>query len=326
MFKIHVSCAAAMVLGCLTAHPARAHFILLKPDSWLNEDGLGGPQKGAPCGPGSTDPLFGDNVTPIPTSGKVTTFHAGETITVQWQTTIPHPGYFRIALAENRADFQEPPLADPVQCSFDLASVPKGPHDNVLMDGIDASASMQDVKLPDKPCAKCTLQVIDVMQDHGGGSCFYHHCADLQILPAGTTGTAGAGTAGTGASGSGAAAGTSGSAGARAGGAGSGSAGRGAGGGGVGSGGVSGGVTRPAAGGASGAVTGTAGVTGGTGTGLGTAPTTGAAGTTAPVAPAPTAKTSGCAVAQPGASSSGIAGWVALGLGALFLSRRKHGA
>jgi MYXO-CTERM domain-containing protein len=330
MFKIYLTCVATLIFGCLATSPAHAHFTLLKPASWLQEDAQGCPQKAGPCGPGGYDQLIGQCSEVH--SGAITTFHAGETIDAQWMITVPHDGYFRISIAETAAkdakmtDFPDPPFIDSTACSLDLASVAKGPHDNVLMDGIVAGSTMQTIKLPDKPCDACTLQVIQVMKDHGPPNCIYYHCADLKILPAGSTGAAGAGTSGTGASGSGAAgASTSGSAGAGAGGTGSGSAGRVAGGGGVGSGGVSGVVTKPAVGGASGAVTGTAGVTGTTGTGPGVVPTAGAAGTTAPVAPAPTAKTSGCAVVQPGASS-GIAGWFALGLGALFLRRRKRGA
>jgi uncharacterized protein (TIGR03382 family) len=142
----------------------------------------------------------------VPTNGKVTTFHVGETVHVMWQVTVGHAGYFRIALAENRADFKDPPFIDPTACSLDMAAVPTGAHDNVLMDGIDSQATMQDVTLPNKPCEKCTLQVIQVMKDHGPPNCIYYHCADIKITGAdGTAGTGSAGSAGTGAAGTGAA-------------------------------------------------------------------------------------------------------------------------
>jgi MYXO-CTERM domain-containing protein len=183
-----------------------AHFNLLKPASWLKEDSLGGPQKGRPCGPGSLD-----DVQPTPLSDAVTTVHAGDTIQVELQETINHPGYFRVSLAADRASFTDPPLTDATACSLDLDSVPTGAHDNVLMDGIAKSASlapnrhiMQDVKLPDEPCDNCTLQVLQVMKDHGPPNCFYYHCAVLKILPA--EGSA----AGSGGAGSHAAAGSSG--------------------------------------------------------------------------------------------------------------------
>jgi hypothetical protein len=196
-------------LGLLCTLPASAHFKLLRPASWLNEDPSGGPQKGSPCGPGNSRPLFGDDIQPIPVSGAVSTFHAGETITVQWQETIYHPGYFRISIAPTEAaaattaDFPDPPLTDLQDCHYDSAAVQTGPHGDVLADGLymasgqeGANRSLtQDVKLPDAPCDHCTLQVTQVMEGHPGASCFYFHCADLTILPAGSA-AAGAGGAG----------------------------------------------------------------------------------------------------------------------------------
>jgi hypothetical protein len=186
---------ALLGVGTTRAH---AHFTLRMPTSWLNEDALGGPQKGSPCGPGNTRPFVGDDVQPIPASGAVTTFHAGETITVQWQETVYHPGYFRISLAPTdpasatNANFPNPALSDPDNCIYDKAAVATGPHDNVLADGlfmVDAQDAptrslMQDVKLPDEPCDPCTLQVVQVMEAHPEQSCFYFHCAEIKVLPA----------------------------------------------------------------------------------------------------------------------------------------------
>jgi len=41
-----------------------------------------------------------------------------------------------------------------------------------------------EVEIPNINCAKCTLQVVQFMADHGvnkEGDFTYHHCADLQI-------------------------------------------------------------------------------------------------------------------------------------------------
>jgi hypothetical protein len=292
--------AVALVLACVVTSPVYAHIKLLKPASWLNEDNVGAPQKGAPCGPGGADAI-----TPVPMTGAApTAFQAGETISVEWQETIYHPGYFRIALAANAADLLDPVLADPVACSFDLASVPTGPHDNVLLDGLykrtgllGANGSFkQDVTLPTEPCDNCMLQVIQVMQDHGGSSCVYHHCAAIQILAAGAT--AGTGAAGTDAAGTGGAAGSVG-------------------------GGAAGIEGNPTAGtgvgaaGAAGSLGGAAGVTAGVAAAAGAgAPVTGAA---------PSAPSSGCAVVQRGASSTAPAlpALLALVAGLLLLRRRR---
>jgi hypothetical protein len=210
--KHFVAAASASLAWLLTTH-AYAHFVVLKPASWLKEDALGGPQKGSPCGPGNKRPFIGDDVQPIPASDAVTTFHAGETITVQWQETVYHPGYFRISLAPvaaadaTSADFPNPALTDPDNCHYDPAAVQTVPHDNVLADGlymVDAQSGTnrsltQDVRLPDAPCDHCTLQIVQVMEGHPAASCFYFHCADIQVLPAeggSAGGAAGAGAAG----------------------------------------------------------------------------------------------------------------------------------
>jgi hypothetical protein len=203
-----------LALGALlttTAVPAHAHFKLLTPTSWLNEDTVGGPQKGSPCGPGGMG-LLGDDVQPVPTNGMVSEVHAGDTILVDMQETVYHPGYFRIALAEDRKTFTIPPVSNPMSCDLDLTAVPTGSHDNVLMDGLFKETAMtgsnrhlmQMVKIPDKPCDKCTLQVVQVMYRHGLSSCYYYHCADLRILPSnGSSGGAGTAAGGTSAAGAG---------------------------------------------------------------------------------------------------------------------------
>ena len=186
-----------LIVTLLCSGTAHAHFKLLQPASWLNEDHLGGPQKGSPCGPGNTRPFIGDDVKPVPVSGAVTSFTAGQTISVQWQETVYHPGYFRIAIAKHQAaaadggDFPDPPLTDTENCHFDHAALRTSPHDNVLADGLFQATEMsaqprsfqQQVKLPDEPCDTCSLQVVQVMEGHPASSCFYFHCADIKIAP-----------------------------------------------------------------------------------------------------------------------------------------------
>jgi MYXO-CTERM domain-containing protein len=205
---------AVTSLALWGAAPVHAHFKVLKPASWLNEDQLGGPQKGSPCGPGNSKLFIGDDVQPVPVSNAATTFHAGETITVELEETIYHPGYFRISLAKTRAaeatttNFPDPALTDLQDCHYDRSAVKTVPHDNVLADGLFMAEGdegtnrslMQAVKLPSEPCEHCTLQIVQVMEGHPGASCFYFHCADVTILPAvdgGVDGgTADGGTAG----------------------------------------------------------------------------------------------------------------------------------
>jgi Lytic polysaccharide mono-oxygenase, cellulose-degrading len=182
----------------LWAAQAQAHFKLLKPASWLNEDALGGPQKGSPCGPGNSRPFIGDDMSPAPASNAVTTFQAGEKITVELAETVYHPGYYRISIAPVSAakattkEFPDPPLTDPKECFFDKAAVKTSPHDSVIGDGLFMTSEnmptgrslMQEVTLPNEPCEECTLQIVQVMEGHGASSCFYYHCANIKIVAA----------------------------------------------------------------------------------------------------------------------------------------------
>jgi MYXO-CTERM domain-containing protein len=204
MLKMHKMSSAALVLLVLGASPVNAHFKLTKPASWLKEDAVGGPQKGGPCGPGGID-----DVQPPPVSNEIATYHAGETITVEWVDTIAHPGHFRIALAEDRTTLKDPDIKQDTGCSYDESKVPTGAHDNVLADGVafrprsgSYTAGMKfsaQVTLPDKPCDKCTLQVVQIMEAdlQSLSNCHYFHCADIKILPAdgGAAGSAGVGSA-----------------------------------------------------------------------------------------------------------------------------------
>lgn len=191
--------AGALMFAAGTAH---AHIKMLKPPSWLKDDAASGAQeKMGPCGPGGYDGLIlGATATP---SNVVTTFQAGEEISVEWTETVDHPGYFRIALVENRNDLKDPtvPFTDMSMCMVDHTKVPTAPHDNVLADGIllaDKAASRPGhpnysykVKLPNKPCEKCTLQLIQFMENHPP-DCIYYHCADIKIV----AGAGGGGDAG----------------------------------------------------------------------------------------------------------------------------------
>ncbi len=205
--------AAAALGSCawLSLSDARAHITLLEPPSWVVENATGDPQKSAPCGGNGA------------TSGVITEYQAGETITVRWRETIPHPGHFRISLAENRTDFLDPPVETAPNSQLSVsAAIMDPPVAPVLLDGLYPRASVaaggtefeQEVTLPDEPCDKCTLQVVQFMAEHLPGY-FYYHCADIRILAAegeGAGGTGGAANAGAGAgSGGTAAAGSAGS-------------------------------------------------------------------------------------------------------------------
>jgi hypothetical protein len=336
--------AALVILSCFSAVPASAHFKLLKPTSWLTEDSTGGPQKGSPCGPGNSG-FLGDDVQPVPTSGMVTEFHAGEMIDIDLQETIPHPGYFRIAFAKDRSQFTIPPVDNPTSCALDLDKVPTGAHDNILADGMwkepsqpSARHLMTKVKLPDEPCDKCTIQVVQVMKDHGASSCYYYHCADIKILPAAGGAAGSGGAAAAGASGSagmstagstaGAAAGAGGASGSAAGSMASATAGTSASGT-TGAAGATSGAGRVASpsGGAGSAAGGTGAAGQGTTTSaMSAAGATGAAGGT-PMMAAPVASDSGCSITAARASSNSLAaraGFALFAVAFVLRARRRR--
>jgi hypothetical protein len=305
--------AVAFVL-CVGASTAHAHFRLLKPTAWIMEDGLGDPQKAGPCGTNASNPGTPTNA--------ITTFKPGETITVEWAETIPHPGHFRIAVARDRSELIDPDIEYDDACNYEPGSVGTDPPVYpVLLDNLYprdnpgfGESFTQEVTLPDMECEKCTLQVIQWMTEHAP-SCIYYHCADIAIVaddsgePQAGAGAGGSqaqsGTGGGGAGGVGGAAGSSGS----------GSSG-------------TGGMTSPPmmmAGSGSAGTTGT--TIGGIGAGgaasgtAGTAPPT--AGTAAPNGPASSGDSGGGCGVTSRASRPLAAGLVSLALVALVRRRRR---
>ena len=173
--RLALTAALALCAGASTAH---AHFRLLKPTSWIMEDGLGDPQKSGPCGTTSGTP-----------TNAVTTFKPGETITVEWEETIPHPGHFRIAVARDRSELVDPDIDVDSSCNYAPGSVGNEPPVYpVLLDNVYprdnpgfGESFTQEVTLPDMECEKCTLQIIQFMTEHSQ-PCIYYHCADIAIV------------------------------------------------------------------------------------------------------------------------------------------------
>lgn len=163
---------------------ATAHFKLMAPTSWVVENDLGNPQKAAPCG--------GDTGMP---SNVVTPVTGGSMLHIQLQETVFHPGHYRVALAVNSRDElpADPPVTTrdgargPISVSAPVMNPVRPP---VLADGLFQHTSKQagpwetDIRIPNISCAKCTLQILEFMAEHGRnpqGDFSYHHCADLRI-------------------------------------------------------------------------------------------------------------------------------------------------
>jgi len=110
---------------------------------------------------------------------KVTTYAPGATITVEWDETIDHPGHYRIAFDDDGDDV----FVNPV-----------GPDDHfpgTLVEPIADKAGghyQQQVTLPTTPCARCTLQLMQIMTTQVPYNSFYYQCADIAIAEGGDPG------------------------------------------------------------------------------------------------------------------------------------------
>jgi hypothetical protein len=175
-----------------------AHFKLVEPASWVTEDMRGDPQKLGPCGgdpKGQNEKL---------TTGQITSATGGSKLHLKIVETIFHPGHYRVALAVNsRNELPPDPMTFEKYTDRGVysvwAAIQSPPQLPVIADGLfqhyDRPESMPvinpglpawetDIQLPNISCARCTLQVIQFMAEHGynqPGGYSYHHCADLKI-------------------------------------------------------------------------------------------------------------------------------------------------
>jgi MYXO-CTERM domain-containing protein len=330
--------ALALAAAALSSTPAMAHFRLLTPGNWVMQSNDGSPQKTGPCG----------NEAPQNPSNVVTPFRPGDTITIQLDETVYHPGHYRVALAVNAPG--ELPPAPPVTAGNSACGstvIQQNPAFPILADGMlqhsqpFATQQSFQVKLPtDVTCTACTLQIIEFMSSHAA-PCFYYHCAKISIQGSpsdggsGSTdasrdasgGAGGAADAGApdGGGGSGATGGTGGSG---AGGTTGGSAGTGATGG-TGSGGSGAGGTTGGSGGAgtSGGVGGSGAMGGSAGTGgaagMGTAGTMGG-GASGEGGSGSSIETPSCSCSLARASARATGAWTLLALALVATGRRRR--
>ncbi len=193
----------------LLSSSASAHILVTAPVPRVpGQDNL----KSTPCGDGVT---WGQ--------GEVHTYAPGETITVEWDETISHAGYFRVVLGTGG----DASLTIPSEADFDAFTAlysggngdvpaaieePMGSADGDMIVYYDyyaqhpgqqcageqaggACSYSVDITLPDS-CEGCTLQVIQTMAESSrtyGVNAHYYQCIDLAIEgePAGDPGTGG---------------------------------------------------------------------------------------------------------------------------------------
>jgi uncharacterized protein (TIGR03382 family) len=177
---------------------ASAHFKLTDPAANLVQtEPNGDPQKTAPCGGVGT------------ATNAVTNYASGGMMTLTVDETIDHPGHYRVAIAQTEAMLPPPPTPAANCASAPIATNPTLP---ILADGLFATLTgaqgpaTAQVQLPAGfECQNCVVQVIEFMSNPGA-SCFYYHCANVNITANAPQPDAGMVTdpdAGTGGSGSG---------------------------------------------------------------------------------------------------------------------------
>lgn len=177
---------AALLLALVS--DARAHFALEAPPAYSMQDLYGLPEKSAPCG--QADPG-----TPVVPTDVVTSFHSGDTITVTIDEKVFHPGHYRVALAANQAALPaDPAVTIDANSPCGSAQIEDPSTAGVLVDNMlphtapFATPQSFQVTLPAMTCSNCTLQVVEFMSDHPlntPGGCFYHHCAQVNVVPPG---------------------------------------------------------------------------------------------------------------------------------------------
>jgi hypothetical protein len=207
---------SAMAIGAtalLAPIPATAHFLLDSPTNWvtMSPDNVGGgglPEKMAPCGNEPATAPAG--ILTHAVSNFVANADGSVNITITLHESTYHPGHYRVALVNAPTSSQTPGAttlpADPTvtpsstdSCaSAAIETVPAGTilSDGVIADGVlthtspfspaEQTITINNLHLP-FTCTDCTLQVVEFMSSHGA-PCFYHHCADIKILPAGADG------------------------------------------------------------------------------------------------------------------------------------------
>lgn len=199
LFCAGLYAAALGVLGVSWPAVSSAHFILQQPPAYSVQDGLGSPQKSAPCG--QADPGV-----PMQPSGMVTTFVQGQTFTLTIDEKVPHPGHYRVLIAADPSSLPADPAVTPGATPCGSTTITTNPTLPLVADGLlphtaafNTPQSVQVTLPPNFTCTSCTMQVVQFMSNHqlnNPGGCFYHHCANVSILPAPDAGAADAATPG----------------------------------------------------------------------------------------------------------------------------------
>ena len=146
--------AALGVIGVSWPAVASAHFILQQPPAYSVQDGLGSPQKSAPCG--QADPGV-----PMQPSGMVTTFVQGQTFTLTIDEKVPHPGHYRVLIAADPSSLPADPAVTPGATPCGSTTITANPTLPLVADGLLAVCVQHEL-------------------DHLNGTVFVDHLSQLK--------------------------------------------------------------------------------------------------------------------------------------------------
>jgi hypothetical protein len=162
---------------------ARAHGTAARGDTQIDENSN---LKSGPCGQvasGRTE--------------RVATYAPGQTIIVRVREENAHVSYLRVALALDGESFpvrSAVPAAPETQAEASAAEQALGDFGllAVVREDNDTAGFVHElqVTLPDTPCQRCTLQVLQFMYDDPAAP-YYFQCADLVLAEGQSTGDAG---------------------------------------------------------------------------------------------------------------------------------------
>jgi Synergist-CTERM protein sorting domain-containing protein len=153
---VPLASSAALVALLAQAAPAWGHAVLVYPPSRnVNDSSI----KTGPCG------------NYAPGSGERTTLVAGSRIFIQFDETINHPGYFQLFFS---------PVAD-TQFTLVEDAIPHRNDNPARPTFANPRHYAHEITVPTTPCAGCTLQFIQVMEDRNPPT-LYFSCADIEIV------------------------------------------------------------------------------------------------------------------------------------------------
>lgn len=160
-------CLLPIFTGMIATQSVYGHIILTSHTARDGRDAI----KQGPCGRANSE-----------RSENVYVFEPGETITLEWDEFIPHPGHFRVAFdAEGDDDFVDPADYDDFYTNDTVLLDNLYPHTRAESQGVYT----QEVTLPDVECERCTLQLTQMMTDKPpyevGTNDLYYNCIDISL-------------------------------------------------------------------------------------------------------------------------------------------------